>query len=186
MGTVPTLCGLRLPNVEAYEQLYPVTIHKYEMRCDGEGAGEFRGGPGIDYVADMGASAEYSFRGEGGFGLTAFGINGGLAGQTGSLTLTAADGPSLDTPQYGVRHLPPLQIKIASPGGGGFGDPKRREPHAVLHDVRDGIVSVARARAVYGVVLTSDWLHVDSDATSVLRSRRSENASALAMTPNMT
>ena len=46
-GTVPTLCGLRLANVEAYELLSPMTIHKYEMRCDGEGAGEFR----IDFDA---------------------------------------------------------------------------------------------------------------------------------------
>ncbi len=186
MGTVPTLCGLRLPNVEAYEQLYPVTIHKYEMRCDGEGAGEFRGGPGIDYVADVGVGAEYSFRGEGGYGLTAFGINDGLAGRTGSLTLAAKDGPRFDTPQYGVRHLPPLRIKIASPGGGGFGDPMRREPDAVLRDVGDGIVSVARARDVYGVVLTGDRLHVDSGATSVLRSRRRARASAIATTPSMT
>jgi N-methylhydantoinase B len=185
MGTVPTLCGLRLPNVEAYEQLYPVTIHKYEMRCDGEGAGEFRGGPGIDYVADVGAGAEYSFRGEGGYGLTAFGINGGLAGRTGSLTLTAADGLCFETPQYGVRHLPPLRIRIASPGGGGFGDPMRRDPDTVLRDVRDGIVSAARAHDVYGVVLTSERLRVDSDATAVLRAKRREQATTAAMAPSM-
>ena len=170
MGTVPTLCGLRLPNVEAYEQLYPLTIHKYEMRCDGEGSGEFRGGPGIDYVADVNVGAEYSFRGEGAHGLTAFGINGGLAGQTGSLTLAPADGPDFDIPQYGVRHLPRLRITLASPGGGGFGDPMHRDPQAVLCDVRDGIVSPAKARAVYGVQLTSDLRRIDLDATAALRS----------------
>ncbi|MBV9565562.1 MAG: hydantoinase B/oxoprolinase family protein, partial [Bradyrhizobium sp.] len=169
MGTVPTLCGLRLPNVEAYEQLYPVTIHKYEMRCDGEGAGEFRGGPGINYAADVEVGAEYSFRSEGGHGLTAFVIAGGRDGKTGSLDLTPADGSCPDIPQYGVRHLPPLRIAVASPGGGGFGDPMRRDPRAVHDDVRDGLVSAARAREVYGVVLTGD--QVDADATAALRGR---------------
>ena len=94
MGTVPTLCGLRLANVEAYEQLYPVRIHKYEMRCDADGAGEFRGGTGIDYVADVDVAADYSFRSEGAYGLTAFGVNGGQSGKTGSLSLAAMDGTS--------------------------------------------------------------------------------------------
>jgi N-methylhydantoinase B len=155
------------------------------MRCDAEGAGEFRGGPGIDYAADVDVAAEYSFRGEGGSGLTAFGINGGLRGQTGSLTLTPADGSCFDVPQYGVRHLPPLRIAIASPGGGGYGDPMRREPGAVLGDVRDGIVSPTKARNVYGVALTSDQRRIDAEATAALRSKRSERASALVNAPSM-
>ena len=169
MGTVPTLCGLRLPNVEAYEQLYPITIHKYEMRCDGEGAGEFRGGPGIDYIADVSVSAEYSFRGEGARGLTAFGANDGLEGRTGLLELVSEEGTQFDVPQYGVRHLPALQVTMASPGGGGYGDPRRRAPLAVLRDVRDGLVSPERARSIYGVELTSDQLDVDDHATAGLR-----------------
>lgn len=185
MGTVPTLCGLRLPNVESYEQLYPVAIHKYEMRCDGEGPGEFRGGAGIDYVADVTVGAEYSFRGEGGYGLTAFGINGGLPGKTGSLTLGAADGPPFDIPQYGVRQLPPLRITIESPGGGGFGNPMRRDPHAVLRDVQGGIVSPERARAVYGIALTGDQRGIDWDATAGLRSSAKEEVSAVARTFDM-
>jgi N-methylhydantoinase B len=172
MGTVPTLCGLRLPNAEAYEQLYPITIHKYEMRCDGEGAGEFRGGPGIDYVADIGIAAEYSFRGEGAHGLTAFGVNGGMAGRSGSLTLATRDGPPIEVPQFGVRHLQPIRIVIASPGGGGFGDPMRRDPNSVLRDVADGVVSPAKAREIYGVVLSDYPFRVDDDATAALRVQR--------------
>jgi len=172
MGTVPTLCGLRLPNVEAYEQLYPVTIRKYEMRCDGEGAGEFRGGPGIDYVADIGIAAEYSFRGEGAHGLTAFGVNGGMAGRSGSLTLSAPDGLPIEVPQFGVRHLQPIRIVIASPGGGGFGDPVRRDPESVLRDVADGVVSAAKACETYATVLRGSPLCVDAPATAALRAAR--------------
>jgi N-methylhydantoinase B len=177
MGTVPTLCGLRLPNVEAYEQLYPIAIRKYEMRRDGEGAGEFRGGTGIDYIADVEAAAEWSFRGEGAHGLTAFGINGGIAGQSGSLTLSTPDTRSIDIPQFGVRHLGPMRIVIASPGGGGFGDPRSRDPNAVLRDVVDGIVSPAKALNVYGVVLTDSPLRLDRDATRAVRARMNPSRS---------
>lgn len=172
MGIVPTLCGSRLANVEALEQLYPITIHKHEMRCDGEGAGEFRGGPGIDYIADILVAAEYSFRSEGGHGLTAYGINGGSAGQPGSISLAPANGACFDIPQYGVRKLPPLRITITSPGGGGFGDPRLRSPDAVLRDVRGGIVSPGRAQDVYGVVLTADPVRVDFNETNILRSQQ--------------
>lgn len=41
-------------------------------------------------------------------------------------------------------------------GGGGYGDPKTREPERVLADVRDGYVSIAAAKARYAVVITGD------------------------------
>jgi N-methylhydantoinase B len=169
MGTVPTLCGLRLANVEAYEQLYPIRIHKYEMRCDAAGPGEFRGGTGMDYVADMRVAADYSFRSEGANGLTAFGINGGHSGKSGSLSLAAADGTPIEAPQYGVSHLPPLRVTMASPAGGGFGDPRRRPPEKVLRDVVDELISRRHAREVYGVAITGDPPRVDNEETARLR-----------------
>jgi N-methylhydantoinase B len=171
MGTVPTLCGLRLANVEAYEQLYPVRIHRYEMRLDAGGAGAFRGGTGVDYVADVERAADYSFRGEGAGGLTAYGVNGGLAGASGTLSLASRDGAPIEAPRYGVRRLPPLRITIASPGGGGFGDPRSRDPAAVLRDVMDGVVSPVAARETYGVALAGDPLDIDTAGTAALRAR---------------
>ena len=169
MGPVTTLGGLVLPNAETYEQLYPVHIHKYEMRCDAAGAGEFRGGTGIDYVADVRVAADYSFRSEGACGLTAFGINGGQSGKTGSLSLAAMDGTRIDAPQFGVRHLPPLRVTMASPAGGGFGDPRLRPPEKVLRDVADGLISLRHAHDVYGVAITGNPPRIDVRQTEVLR-----------------
>lgn len=101
MGTVPTLCGLMLANLEAYEQLYSVRIHKYEMRCNAAGAGEFCDGAGVDYVADVDTAADYSFRGEEARGLTAFGVNGGLDGQTGSFSLATREGAPIEAVRVG-------------------------------------------------------------------------------------
>ena len=83
MGQLCTLGGLSLPNVEVYEHLYPMRILMQEFRLDSAGAGEFRGGTGIHYVAEMDMPAEYSFRGEGARTPTGYGILGGLEGARG-------------------------------------------------------------------------------------------------------
>ena len=60
-------------------------------------------------------------------------------------------------------------------GGGGWGDPMTRPPERVLADVRDGYVSIAGARASYGVVVEGDpeldpeGLRIDEAATRALR-----------------
>jgi N-methylhydantoinase B len=63
-----------------------------------------------------------------------------------------------------------------NPGGGGWGDPLRREPARVSEDLRNGFVSVARAREIYGVIVTADGFSVDAAATArqreALRSAR--------------
>lgn len=45
-------------------------------------------------------------------------------------------------------------------GGGGYGDPLRREPEAVLLDVQRGLVSVGAAQSIYGVVVRNDVLNI--------------------------
>jgi len=54
-------------------------------------------------------------------------------------------------------------------GGGGYGDPLRRDPAKVAHDVREELVSARAARDVYGVVLQRG--QVDAKATDKLRAR---------------
>ena len=53
-------------------------------------------------------------------------------------------------------------------GGGGYGDPKTRDPERVLHDVREGIVSRNRAQEVYGIVI-DEKMEIDEAATQSLR-----------------
>ena len=44
-------------------------------------------------------------------------------------------------------------MRLDLPGGGGVGDPRERDPQAVLRDVVDGYVSLEAARDVYGVTI---------------------------------
>jgi N-methylhydantoinase B len=54
-------------------------------------------------------------------------------------------------------------------GGGGYGDPLRREPERVIHDVERGLLSHEAARSVYGLVRGGDGSGVDTVATESAR-----------------
>lgn len=171
MGPMITLGGLVIPNAETYEQLYPVTVLRHELRTDGGGPGEFRGGSGVVYEVVVDTEAEYSFRGEGLTRPTGLGVAGAGAGRSGELTLTDSDGSTLSPAPYALLSLGPMLLKIRSPGGGGFGDPLERDIEAVMRDVCDELVSPDAAASEYGVVVGADGHTADLDATTRQRQR---------------
>jgi N-methylhydantoinase B len=169
IGHLITLGGLTLPNLETYEHLYPVRFHRQELRCDSAGPGRFRGGAGCDYEVEIFTPADYAFRGEGVGAPSSFGAAGGKAGVGGAVTLALADGGVVHAPKYGVARYGSGTYRALSPGGGGYGEPRTRDPLRVLRDVRDGIVSVDAARRDYGVALTTDGRDIDQARTTALR-----------------
>jgi N-methylhydantoinase B len=80
------------------------------------------------------------------------------------------------------RTTPGAMFRYITNGGGGWGDPLRRDPDAVKRDVRDGYVSVEGARRDYGVVVIGDpdndpeGLVVDAAETDRLRAGRTAAA----------
>ena len=142
-------------SVEVMETLAPVRFHEKQLVCDSGGVGRFQGGAGqrliIDFVADRpGTLSIMSAR----FRSAA---NGLLGGGPGSLTEVEINGRPVAA---NARHVlaPGDVVTLAYPGGGGYGDPRARDPRAVAADVADGLLSAARAREVYGAA----WeRHVD-------------------------
>lgn len=69
-------------------------------------------------------------------------------------------------------------------GAGGWGNPAERPVERVLRDVRDGYVSLAKAAAVYGVVIEGEpetdpeGLRIDHAGTSALRQRMADEAAS--------
>jgi N-methylhydantoinase A/oxoprolinase/acetone carboxylase beta subunit/N-methylhydantoinase B/oxoprolinase/acetone carboxylase alpha subunit len=170
IGHLCTLGGLSIPDLEVYERIYPVRFLRQEFRCDSGGAGAFRGGTGVDYAVEVRVPARYSFRGEGLRTPSGYGVAGGGYGAAGAMTLYPEDGGEpIAAPQYGLMDLPALRYEAYSPGGGGLGDPRSRDPARVLRDVRDGKVSREAARVVYAVALTADGRAVDEEGTRALR-----------------
>jgi N-methylhydantoinase B len=172
MGQMTTLGGTMLPNVESWERLFPAQIDQVEFRCDGGGPGARRGGTGVDYVVTVKVPAEQSFRGEGARKPTGLGVSGGMDGAAGSQMISVAGADFHSPPQYDIQRLPPLTLRICSPGGGGFGDARARDPASVLRDVEDEIVSIDAARNIYGVAIDPKTLTLDREATRALRARR--------------
>ncbi len=174
IGPLITLGGLTIPNAESYERLYPARVLRQEFRCDTAGAGQYRGGSGVDYEVAFEEPIEHSFRAEGLARDTGRGVEGGHDGLRGyARVIPGGDRQNPVTPpDYGLWKCQPGELHINSPAGGGFGDPMMRDPELVLRDVRDQIVSAAAARQIYGVALTEDGCSIDTATTAGLRVRR--------------
>ena len=41
-------------------------------------------------------------------------------------------------------------VRVQTPGGGGFGDPKKRRPESIARDVARGYYTEAQARTMFG------------------------------------
>jgi N-methylhydantoinase B len=160
--------GVRTIPVEATESVAPVVFHRREFREGSGGPGRFRGGLG--QVIELG--------GAGGIPLAllcnfervhnpARGRDGGRPGASGVVTLRSGR----PIRPKGRQTVPAGDaICLALPGGGGFGDPRARDPQRVLDDVLDGLISIEQARQDYGVAIDPQ-LRLDMAETERLRSR---------------
>ena len=171
MDAVDTLyANTRNNPIEDIESHLPLRVDRYELREDVCGAGQWRGGLGsvreFVYLNDGGASVE----GEG-HKFPPWGFRGGSDGGAAGLRLDRANGQGGELPSK-VPHTP-VQVGdrfvCVGPAGGGYGDPRLRDPEMVLADVTDGLITVARAADDYGVVITDD-LRIDEAATAQRRS----------------
>jgi len=139
---------MNLP-AEAIEMEAPVRLHRVELRRDSGGAGEFRGGLGVvreyEILAD---GVSFTHRGERHFSAAA-GLAGGLPGVSAHSVIRRANG---DEEVIASKALTVLnkgdRIIVETPGGGGYGDPKRRA--GLAGDVANGKVSGEAARRLYG------------------------------------
>jgi N-methylhydantoinase B len=153
---------------EVIEALSPVVVKRRELRRDSGGAGEFRGGLGQTLELAVQGNRPFLFS-----GLyeriehPAPGLHGGAAGGAGTLTTNR---PDIELHAKARVPLPAgTEITLGLPGGGGYGPPWRRDPARVLADVRDGYVSLERARTDYGVAIDPERRTVLEDETAALR-----------------
>ncbi|MFT5349287.1 MAG: N-methylhydantoinase B [Planctomycetota bacterium] len=159
VGTPVTLGGLRAPDPELHELVTPYKLLHYEIEPNSAGAGQWRGGFGVRYAFEVAADniACANF-GSGARDFTApIGIEGGLGCAPHQMNLSHADGSNdeMDGNRMYTFNTGD-KISIVSSGGGGYGDPKKREASSVLRDVRNGLVSIELARDLYGVAITND------------------------------
>ncbi len=137
---------------EQVENKFPLLVRYYRLREDSGGAGQFRGGLGAEAEVVALSKVNYQTRidrvnhppwGLQG-GHSAMGNRVGMRKKDGTLTLynSGKVNMRLDAGEAYVLH---------SGGGGGFGDPKKRDKDAVRRDLRLGYISQETARKVYGL-----------------------------------
>jgi len=163
-----------VPN-EFLERYFPLRIERYEALADTGGAGLNRGGNGILMSYRFLSAGTVSIHDDRWFTYP-WGVNGGAPGTRARKILEKADGTqtivankldSLDVAAGDILHF-------ITWGGGGWGNPLERDPALVGLEIRQGLVSVAGARA-YGVVADADG-QVDQTATTELRAKLSAAA----------
>jgi N-methylhydantoinase B len=156
-----------VPN-EFLEAYFPLRIREYATIPDSGGAGLHRGGNGIVIAYEMLEKGEISIHDD--RWLTyPWGVNGGEPGMRSTKKLVRTDGTVENIPSKCDRVAvnPGDILYFNTWGGGGWGDPLKRDAELVALDVRRGLVTEAGARR-YGVVVGNGKL--DEHATSRLRS----------------
>ncbi len=168
-------------DVETLEYSYPIVIRRYGLIPDSGGAGLYRGGCGsvwevepLDHemtVISFGEGRHYPALGA----IEAHSVCPEL--KVGRIEV-CQDGQVAETLKKNtiLSIAPGQQVATYNPGGGGWGDPFRRDPEAVARDVRNGLVSVQAARLEYRVAIDATHCTVLADETAELRQRAAATA----------
>ncbi len=158
--------------IEVMEQYYPVLFDEYSLHEGSGGAGEYRGGFGVNYRIRLrrGSARASMVMDHGRYG--PLGALGGADGGTNKVSVN----------REGKTYIPPhlskdqdIQIEVgdsiavSTPGGGGFGDPRLRVPAAVARDVALEYYSIAQAENLFRVAIDPVSGEVDEGATDRLR-----------------
>jgi N-methylhydantoinase B len=158
--------GVRTMPVEATENVSPLVFWRKELREGSGGAGETRGGFG--QVMEVGTKGELEYAVNATFDRIANAPRGREGGGDGAAGAVRLKSGKVLRPK-GFQVIPDGdRLILELPGGGGMGDPVRRDPALVARDVRYGLVSRAEAETVYKVALREDG-SIDAAATAQMR-----------------
>jgi len=139
-------------SVEIDENHHPIRIERQRILPDTEGAGRRRGAPAALVEYGPTHAAVDVMYGSDGTVYPAKGVLGGGQGATSAQFLRGSDGQLVKLPPVARVTLQVGETIVShSTGGGGYGDPREREPRLVLQDVTDGFITADRARHVYGL-----------------------------------
>ena len=166
--------GLLAQDYEMFEIQNPHFLLQHEYATDSAGAGCWRGGLGVD--------TEFRIDGDDVTGIVfgdgvdeearGFGIFGGRPGSLNEISVTDPQGnvrrPRSKEIMRGITRGSVVRQRAG--GGGGYGDPRERPVEQVVADVRNGYVSVDRAREDYGVAIDTLTLEANLAQTKKLRS----------------
>ena len=183
----------RLPDIEVTEKKFPLLLLSKRYFHDSAGPGEFRGGFSMEahWMLHDVDNHQYTLL----VGRRSVPLAGSFGGYPSSTSQweVCHDGQPLAWAKEAGRmpsewndvgtwtSLPPKvdglvmhtgsMLHYTNTGGGGLGDPLRRDPARVARDVRDGWCTVGQARYAYGVVVDAKG-KIDAAATTAERAKQ--------------
>ncbi len=152
LSTTSFPSGIQNVSTEIIESVSPVLFRKRELRPDSGGAGRYRGG--------LGQTIEFEVRAAGSVMLSAMydrikdaprGTEAGGSGAGG--VVIGEEGRQLAPKGRSVLKTGE-RVHLELPGGGGYGDPRDRDPAALAKDIELGFVSREAAKRDYGKAAT--------------------------------
>jgi N-methylhydantoinase B len=150
-----------IPPVEVTEIDNPVLYLQREFLADSGGAGKHRGGTGLilsyEIRTDYPQLSHLSQKSK----IPPQGMAGGNPGKSGAWFINPGT-PQERTLEFAVADLEPAKkgdiVTQHTNGGGGYGSPKDRDPKAIIHDVKEGLVTVEGAYRDYGLRIDQSML----------------------------
>ena len=153
IGMIDASGGVLDQDYEMFEQQTPHRLIRHELLADSAGAGQWRGGLGVETLFEIGSDdTQLVTFGDGDFE-GAFGLAGGHGAGLNFIRLTYPDGRQVvprnkdlisGVPRGTIYH------QVAN-GGGGWGDPARRDRRVLAGEVANGVISRAAALRDYGM-----------------------------------
>jgi len=156
-------------SIELTEATFPLMIEQYELIRDSGGAGKHRGGLGSALQIKLLSPATlFAFVEKG--KAPHWGIDGGKEGLRNYSIIQPENGDEFEVLKTsGMELAAGCRVIAVAGGGGGYGNPIKRDIEDVRRDVINGYVSVESARQDYGVVIDPQSFKVDKAATEELR-----------------
>lgn len=164
------------PDIEVFENRFPIFMEKWELVTDSCGPGRWRGGCGVEntWLVDAGQEPVYASSQADPYVYESVpAIKGGKTSSPSSKKLIFTNGKEETNAEilhkgFYVLHTGDQAIDFTQ-GGAGVGHPLERDILAVRDDVRDELVSVKSARDDYGVVIDPVTLEIDQGQTKRMR-----------------
>ncbi len=152
IGMIDASGGVLDQDYEMFEQQTPHLLVRHEYVTDSAGAGQWRGGLGVETEFIIGSEdTQLVTFGDGDFE-PAFGLFGGHGSILNAIDLTYPDGTHVVPKNKDLILAVPKGTRYhqIAGGGGGYGDPLARDRAALAAEVQNGVISAPAARDIYG------------------------------------
>jgi N-methylhydantoinase B len=148
--TATHLSNLHITPIEILESEFPCRINEFTFIPDSGGPGEYRGGLGFRRQYELLQDAMVVRRYERAK-FPSSGMEGGSDGRKSRFVSINHNGDETDLPAAGRYDMTAGEgFFLDKAGGGGYGDPKKRDPEAIRRDIAEGYVTPEGAKLDYG------------------------------------